>query len=49
MSDFAGMEDLLRDYEGALVVVSHDADFVDAINPTRRLSLKEHGLIEQVK
>ncbi len=43
------LEGLLRDYEGALVVVSHDPDFVDAINPTRRLSLKEHGLVEQVK
>lgn len=43
------LEDLLRDYEGALVVVSHDADFLDAINPTRRLSLKEQGLVEQME
>lgn len=33
------IEDALADYDGALVVVSHDEDFLEAIGITRRLTL----------
>ncbi|TWH21502.1 ABC-F family ATP-binding cassette domain-containing protein [Prauserella rugosa] len=38
------LESALRAYEGAMVVVSHDAEFLSALNPTRHLSLR-HGLL----
>jgi len=38
------LEQALRSYEGALVVVSHDDPFVDAIGPTRRLRLVDGHL-----
>src|SRR5690606_27642422 len=33
------LEDALRAYDGALLVVSHDADFLEAIGVERRLAL----------
>ncbi|WP_433526445.1 ABC-F family ATP-binding cassette domain-containing protein [Nocardia pseudovaccinii] len=36
----------LANYEGALVVVSHDARFLDDIGVTRRLELTSEGLVE---
>jgi ATPase subunit of ABC transporter with duplicated ATPase domains len=33
------LEAALRRYDGALLVASHDADFLDALNLTRRLEL----------
>ena len=35
----AAMEDGLNAYDGALLVVSHDADFLEAIGITRTLTL----------
>ena len=35
----------LREYEGTLLVISHDRYFIDAITPTRRLHL-EDGLLK---
>lgn len=40
------LEETLRAYEGALVVISHDAAFLDAIGPTRRLLLTGGHLSE---
>lgn len=40
------LEQLLQNYEGAMVLVSHDTDFVESIRPTRRLSLTARGLVE---
>jgi len=40
------LEHALRDYEGALVVVSHDASFLDAIGVTRRWYLTAQGLTD---
>ena len=40
------LEQVLQNYEGAMVVVSHDTDFVESVNPTRRLSLTAKGLVE---
>ena len=45
----AQLEQALDDYEGALVVVSHDARFLEAIRPTRWLRLEGHGLEELVR
>lgn len=42
------LERALRAYRGALVVISHDAAFVDAIAPTRRLALEHGRLVERV-
>lgn len=43
------LEQALRDYEGAMVVASHDTDFLDAINVTRRLRLTTQGMDEARK
>lgn len=40
------LEQLLQNYEGAMVLVSHDTYFVESIRPTRRLSLTARGLVE---
>ncbi|OLT38702.1 ABC transporter [Saccharomonospora sp. CUA-673] len=40
----AQLESALRSYEGALVVVSHDAHFLSAVAPTRTLHLAEGRL-----
>lgn len=40
------LEQLLQNYEGAMVLVSHDTDFVESIRPTRRLSLTAKGLVD---
>lgn len=40
------LEQLLQNYEGAMVVVSHDTDFVKSVSPTRCLSLTGKGLVE---
>ena len=48
--DLAGMAQLERAllaYRGALVVVSHDAAFLEAIGPTRRLQLVDGRLVER--
>jgi len=42
------LERALRAYRGALLVISHDAAFVDAIAPTRRLVLEGGRLAGQV-
>ena len=42
------LERALRAYRGALVVISHDAAFVDALSPTRRLMLENGRLLEQI-
>jgi len=41
------LERALRAWRGALLVISHDAAFVEAISPTRRLALEEGRLLEQ--
>jgi len=41
------LERALRAWRGALVVVSHDAAFVEAISPTRRLHLQDGRLVER--
>lgn len=41
------LERALRAYRGAMVVISHDAGFVDAILPTRRLVLENGRLVDQ--
>ena len=44
--DFASRSHLLealRDYSGALVVVSHDAEFVEELEPTREWRLRPEG------
>lgn len=48
--DFASREHLveaLTDYRGALVVVSHDADFVARVGVTRAWSLGERGFTDE--
>ena len=40
----AQLETALNAYEGAMVVVSHDIAFLDAIGLTRRLALTQTGL-----
>lgn len=40
------LEQLLQSYEGAMVLVSHDTDFIESIKPTRHLSLTAKGLVE---
>ena len=40
------LEQALRVYEGAIVIVSHDSAFLDAIGPTRRLLLASGHLSE---
>lgn len=42
------LEQALRAYEGAMVVVSHDEAFLDAIGTTRRLMLSHAGIREVV-
>ncbi|MFT3755567.1 MAG: ABC-F family ATP-binding cassette domain-containing protein [Pseudoxanthomonas sp.] len=46
LTTIAQLEQALRAYQGALVVVSHDAAFLDAIGLTRRMELGAHGLRE---
>lgn len=41
------LERALRAYRGAVVVISHDAAFVEAISPTRRLVLRDGRLVER--
>lgn len=41
------LERALRAYRGALVVISHDAAFVEALSPTRRLALENGRLLER--
>lgn len=43
------LETLLRDFEGAMVVVTHDNHFVDALKPTRRLVLTAQGLADSAE
>jgi len=43
----AELEAALRAYQGALVVVSHDADFLAAVEPYRRLALVDGRLQER--
>jgi ATPase subunit of ABC transporter with duplicated ATPase domains len=48
--DFASLEVLegaLRDYPGAIVAVSHDRAFLDAVGTDRRLELREGAVIER--
>ncbi len=44
LATVAQLEQALRAYQGALVVVSHDAAFLDAIGVTRRLELTADGM-----
>ncbi|WP_084106489.1 ABC-F family ATP-binding cassette domain-containing protein [Demequina sp. NBRC 110056] len=47
--DFASRQhllDALADYRGALIVVSHDADFVEALRPTRSWTLEGGGFTD---
>ena len=39
LDSIAAVEAALNAYDGALVVVSHDADFLDALGITRTLAL----------
>ncbi|MBS7455784.1 ABC-F family ATP-binding cassette domain-containing protein [Coralloluteibacterium stylophorae] len=48
LASVAELEAALRAYGGALVVVSHDPAFVDALAPTRRLVLEDGRLVERV-
>ena len=41
------IEAALRAYAGTLVVVSHDRAFVDGIGVTRRLEVREGGVVER--
>lgn len=41
------LETLLQDFEGAMVVVSHDDHFLDALEPTRCLTLTVQGLVDR--
>ena len=41
------LERALRAYRGALVIISHDAAFVEALSPTRRLVLENGRLLER--
>ena len=43
LDSIAAVEAALSDYDGALVVVSHDADFLDAIGVERRIALRPSG------
>ena len=43
LDSIAAVEAALRSYDGALVVVSHDADFLEAIGVTRRIELRPGG------
>jgi ATPase subunit of ABC transporter with duplicated ATPase domains len=47
--DFPSLEVLegaLRDYPGAIVAVSHDRAFLDAIGVERRLTLRDGAVME---
>ncbi|MFT4257272.1 MAG: ABC-F family ATP-binding cassette domain-containing protein [Pseudoxanthomonas sp.] len=46
LATVAQLEQALRAYQGALVVVSHDVAFLDAIDLTRRVELDAQGLHE---
>ena len=46
LDSIAQLEQALHAYQGALVVVSHDEAFLDAIAPTRRWQLSDEGLRE---
>lgn len=43
LDSIAAVEAALASYDGALVVVSHDADFLEAIGVTRRIELRPCG------
>ncbi|BCW87491.1 Energy-dependent translational throttle protein EttA [Alphaproteobacteria bacterium SO-S41] len=43
LDSIAAMEDGLNAYDGALLVVSHDADFLEAIGVTRTIALAGQG------
>ena len=43
LDSIAAVEAALRAWDGALVVVSHDADFLDAIGVDRRIELRPSG------
>jgi ATPase subunit of ABC transporter with duplicated ATPase domains len=48
--DFASLEVLesaLRDYPGAIVAVSHDRAFLDAIGSDRRLRVRDGAVMER--
>jgi len=46
LDSIAQLEQALRAYQGALVVVSHDRDFLEAIALTRRLRVADGKLLE---
>ncbi len=43
LDSIAAIEAALRAYDGALMVVSHDADFLDAVGVERRIELRPGG------
>ena len=47
LESIAAVESALRDYDGALLVASHDEDFLEAIGTTRRIDLPP--LLPEVK
>jgi len=47
LDSLAAVEDVLRRYDGALVVVSHDATFLEAIGVEHTLDLEESGSLLQ--
>lgn len=43
LASIAAMEEALTNYEGALLIVSHDGDFLEAIGITRHLAMGSKG------